>query len=158
MTLQRAPAELAEAKERGYYSIGRAAEISGVTAKMIRHYEQLGLIPRASRTVGDYRVYSTTDLHALRFVRRARGLGFSMKEIQGLLGLWRNPRRASAEVKRLAQKHIAELDRKIEQLRSMRATLANLAAHCHGDARPECPILDDLGRLPSSESRASTES
>jgi Cu(I)-responsive transcriptional regulator len=144
------PVDFALAKEQGYYSIGRAAEITGVTAKMIRHYEGLGLIPRANRTLGDYRVYSTADLHALRFIRRARTLGFSMKEIEGLLGLWRNKRRASAEVKRLALKHVAELDRKIEELQSMRAALANLSKHCHGDSRPDCPILDDLERLPVS--------
>ncbi|MGH8174818.1 MAG: Cu(I)-responsive transcriptional regulator [Steroidobacter sp.] len=151
MCAVKAPAELAVAKEQGYYSIGRAAEITGVTAKMIRHYESLGLIPRANRTLGDYRVYSANDLHALRFVRRARNLGFSMKEIEGLLGLWRNQRRASRQVKRLALEHIAELDCKIEELQSMRAALSDLVAHCHGDARPDCPILDDLGRLPPSE-------
>lgn len=140
--------EFATAREQGLYSIGRAAELSGVTPKMIRHYESLGLIPKAARTLGDYRVYSAAEVHTLRFIRRARSLGFSMQEIGGLLGLWRNQRRASAEVKRLAQKHIAELDSRIEELRSMRATLADLAAHCHGDQRPECPILDDLGRLP----------
>lgn len=144
------PIDFARAKEQGYYSIGRAAEITGVTAKMIRHYESLGLIPKANRTLGDYRVYSTNDLHALRFIRRARSLGFSMKEIEGLLGLWRNQRRASAEVKRLASKHIAELDRKIEELQAIRATLASLAQHCHGDSRPDCPILEDLERLPAS--------
>lgn len=143
--------ELAAAKEQGLYSIGRAAEISGVTAKMIRHYESLGLIPKAARTLGDYRVYTAAEVHTLRFVRRARSLGFSMEEIRGLLGLWRNQRRASAEVKRLALKHIAELDSKIEELRSVRSALAELAAHCHGDRRPECPILDDLGRLSSPE-------
>jgi Cu(I)-responsive transcriptional regulator len=146
----RVPAELASAKKRGYYSIGRASEITGLSAKMIRHYESLELIPKAKRTAGDYRVYSAADLHALRFIRRARGLGFSMKEIAGLLGLWRNQRRASAEVKRLALEHIAELDLRIEELQSMRATLAKLAKHCHGDARPDCPILDDLGGLPAS--------
>jgi Cu(I)-responsive transcriptional regulator len=133
---------------RGYYRIGEAAEATGITAKMIRHYESLGLIPRAARTSGDYRVYSDADLHSLRFVKRARGLGFSIKEIEGLLGLWHNQRRASAEVKRLALKHVTDLDRKIEELAAMRATLADLAAHCHGDQRPECPILDDPGRLP----------
>jgi MerR family copper efflux transcriptional regulator len=147
----KAPTELSSAKEQGYYSIGRAAQISGITAKMVRHYESLGLIPKAARTVGDYRVYSANDLHALRFIRRARGLGFSMKEIGGLLGLWRNQRRASEQVKRLALKHVADLDRKIGELQSMRATLANLAKHCHGDARPDCPILDDLGGIPSEE-------
>jgi Cu(I)-responsive transcriptional regulator len=147
----KAAVELAEAKEQGYYSIGRAAELSGVTPKMIRHYESLGLIPKAARTLGDYRVYTAAEVHTLRFIRRARGLGFSMDEISGLLSLWRNQRRVSAEVKRLAMKHIAELDAKIEELRSMRATLAELAQHCHGDDRPECPILDDLGRLPPAD-------
>jgi len=143
--------ELAEAKEQGYFSIGRAAELSGVTAKMIRHYESLGLIPQAARTLGDYRVYTAQEVHTLRFIRRARGLGFSMDEISQLLGLWRNQRRASAEVKRLAMKHIAELDSKIEELKTMRNALADLARHCHGDDRPDCPILDDLGRLPRAE-------
>ena len=147
----RAPVELADAKEQGYYSIGRAAELSGVTPKMIRHYESLELIPKAARTSGDYRVYTATDIHTLRFIRRARDLGFSIEEISNLLGLWRNQRRASKEVKRLASKHIAELDSKIEELKSMRTALAELAAHCQGDARPECPILDDLGRVPPSE-------
>lgn len=147
----RAPIELAEAKEQGCYSIGRAAELSGVTSKMIRHYESLELIPQAARTVGDYRVYSAKDIHTLRFIRRARDLGFSMEEISNLLGLWRKQRRASKEVKRLTLKHIAQLDTKIEELKSMRTALADLAAHCHGDARPECPILDDLGRLPPSD-------
>lgn len=143
--------DLASAKEHGYYSIGRAAEITGVTAKMIRHYESLGLLPRVERTLGDYRVYTATDLHALRFIRRARGLGFSMKEIGGLLGLWRNQRRASAAVKRLALKHVEELDHKIAELQSMRNELARLADHCRGDSRPECPILDDLGGLPPAQ-------
>lgn len=143
MAASKAP-ELATAKERGYFSIGRAAELSGVTPKMIRHYESLALIPKAARTVGDYRVYTQSDVHSLRFIRRARSLGFSMDEISGLVGLWRNQRRASKEVKRLALQHIAELDGKIEELRSMRAVLSELAEHCHGDARPDCPILDEL--------------
>lgn len=144
-------AELSEAKDRGYYSIGKAAELSGITPKMIRHYESLALIPRAARTVGDYRVYSATDIHTLRFIRRSRGLGFSMEEIGTLLGLWRNQRRASEQVKRLAIKHIADLDEKIAELQSMRAALAELADHCHGDARPDCPILSDLAGLPPAE-------
>lgn len=143
--------ELAIAKAQGLYSIGRTAEISGVTPKMIRHYESLGLIPKAARTAGDYRVYTAAEVHTLRFVRRARSLGFSMDEIAGLLSLWRNQRRASSEVKRLALKRIAELDSKIEELKSVRTALADLAAHCHGDQRPDCPILDDLGRLPSAD-------
>lgn len=140
--------ELEVARQRGYYSIGKAAELSGVTPKMIRYYESLQLIPKAGRTAGDYRVYTPADIHTLRFIRRARTLGFAMDEIGTLLGLWRNQRRASAQVKRLATKHIAELDTKISELQSMRNALAALAEHCHGDARPECPILDDLGRLP----------
>lgn len=151
MAVARARAELADIKKQGYYSIGQAAAISGITAKMIRHYEQLGLIPKAARTLGDYRVYSSSDLHTLRFIRRARNLGFSIDEIAALLGLWHNRRRASAEVKRLALKHVADLDRKIDELQSMRASLAKLASHCHGDDRPDCPILDDLQGLPVAE-------
>lgn len=135
------------------YRIGQAAAITGLTAKMIRHYEQLGLIRKPARTLGDYRVYSADDLHTLRFVRRARGLGFAMDEIATLLGLWRNQHRASAEVKRLALKHLADLDRKIDELQSMRASLAVLASHCHGDERPGCPILDDLSSLPPAGER-----
>ena len=146
MTSRKAAVELGDAKERGYYSIGRAAGMSGVTAKMIRHYESLGLLPKVARTLGDYRVYTENEIHSLRFIRRARGLGFSMHEIETLLGLWRDQRRASKEVKRLALKHVAELDSKIEELQSMRSALAELAAHCHGDSRPDCPILDDLGQ------------
>jgi Cu(I)-responsive transcriptional regulator len=118
---------------------------------MIRHYESSELIAKAARTLGDSRVYTASDIHKLRFILRASGLGFSIDEIGTLLSLWQNERRASKEVKRLALKHVAELDSKIEELQSMRATLANLAAHCHGDQRPECPILDDLGRLPAAE-------
>lgn len=151
MPASKSRAELSEAKEHGYYSIGKAAELSGITPKMIRHYESMELIPKASRTAGDYRVYSAADIHTLRFIRRARGLGFSMDEIGTLLGLWRNQRRASEQVKRLALKHIAELDHKIAELQSMRAALAGLADHCHGDDRPECPILEDLAGLPLSE-------
>ncbi|WP_129776551.1 Cu(I)-responsive transcriptional regulator [Peristeroidobacter soli] len=147
----KAPAELSEAKDQGYYSIGKAAELSGITPKMIRHYEALELIPKAARTAGDYRVYSAADIHTLRFIRRARGLGFSMAEIGTLLGLWRNQRRASEQVKRLAIKHVADLDEKIAELQSMRAALAQLAGHCHGDSRPECPILADLAGLPPAE-------
>lgn len=151
MPVTKPRAEFSEAKEHGFYSIGKAAELSGITPKMIRHYESLELIPKAARTAGDYRVYSAADIHTLRFIRRARGLGFSMDEIGTLLGLWRNQRRASEHVKRLAMKHVAELDSKIAELQSMRAALAELAEHCHGDARPECPILADLAGLPATE-------
>ena len=151
MPVTKARAEFSEAKEQGYYGIGKAAELSGITPKMIRHYESLALIPKAARTAGDYRVYSAADIHALRFIRRARGLGFSMEEIGTLLGLWRNQRRASEQVKRLAMKHVAALDSKIAELQSMRAALADLAKHCHGDDRPDCPILADLAGLPLPE-------
>lgn len=125
------------------YNIGQAAEASGVSAKMIRHYETIGVLPPAERTFSNYRVYSQNDIHTLQFVRRARDLGFSMKQIQELLGLWKN-RRSSREVKRVALEHVRELDAKIREMEAMKRTLANLAAHCHGDQRPECPILDDL--------------
>jgi MerR family copper efflux transcriptional regulator len=125
-------------------NIGEAARASGVSAKMIRHYEEIGLIPKAGRTQAGYRVYREADVHRLRFVRRARDLGFSMQEIEALLGLWNDRRRASSEVKRLATKHIADLDHKIAELQAMRRTLAELSRHCHGDHRPDCPILEDL--------------
>ena len=125
-------------------NIGAASKASGVSAKMIRHYEDIGLLPKVARSFGNYRVYSANDIHVLRFIRRARDLGFSIEEIQQLLGLWQNRRRASAEVRRLAQRHIADLEAKIRKLQEMRATLEGLVQHCHGDSRPECPILDDL--------------
>lgn len=126
--------------------IGEASEASGVSAKMIRHYEAHGLIARAGRTQSGYRTYDGEDVHVLRFIRRARDLGFSMKEIKTLLGLWNNRRRASADVKRLATGHIADLDAKIAAMQAMRRTLVTLAHNCHGDERPDCPILDDLSR------------
>jgi Cu(I)-responsive transcriptional regulator len=148
--------ELAEARSDGLLNIGRAAAASGVSAKMIRHYESIGLLPAAGRTVAGYRIYRDSDVHTLRFIRRARDLGFSMKEIAALLGLWRNRGRASADVKKLAARHMLELDEKIVELQAMRDTLAHLAQHCHGDQRPDCPILEDLAsdRAPHS-SRAS---
>jgi Cu(I)-responsive transcriptional regulator len=127
-------------------NIGGAAGVSGVTAKMIRHYEGIGLIPRPARTAAGYRLYGEADLHRLRFVKRARDLGFSMKEISGLLALWRDRRRKSAEVKKLALRHVADLERRIAELEAMRRALADLAGHCHGDDRPHCPILEDLAR------------
>ncbi len=125
-------------------NIGQAAEASGVSAKMIRHYEEIGMLPKAARTPAGYRHYSDSDVHTLRFVRHARNLGFSIKEIGELLSLWQNRRRASSSVKRLAEAHMAELDEKIRQLTAMKAALATLVRDCHGDQRPECPILDGL--------------
>jgi Cu(I)-responsive transcriptional regulator len=136
--------ELSEARSDGLLNIGRAAEASGVSAKMIRHYESIGLLPAAGRTVAGYRIYRDGDIHTLRFIRRARDLGFSMKEIAALVGLWRNGRRSSSEVKKLAGQHMRDLDQKIRELQAMRDALAHLAEHCHGDDRPDCPILEDL--------------
>lgn len=126
------------------YNIGEAAAATGVSAKMIRHYESIGLLQAVDRSDGNYRRYDDSQLHALRFIKRGRGLGFSTGEIEALLGLWRNPRRASAEVKRLAMRHVADLDAKIDELRSMRNALSALTQHCRGDQRADCPILEDL--------------
>lgn len=136
--------ELSEAKDQGLHNIGEASALTGVSAKMIRHYEAIGLIPPASRTFANYRLYNDADLHRLRFIRRARNLGFPMKQIEVLLGLWGDPQRSSAEVKRLAQAHSDELAARIAEMQAMQRTLQSLAAHCHGDHRPDCPILDDL--------------
>jgi len=125
-------------------NIGEAAAASGVTAKMIRHYESIGLIEAAPRTESGYRRYGDDEVNVLRFVRRARSLGFSIKDIGALLVLWRDRTRSSAEVKSVALARIAELDGKIAELKGMRDALHHLASHCHGDARPACPILDDL--------------
>ena len=111
---------------------------------MIRHYEALGLMPRAGRTAAGYRQYTDNDVHVLRFIARSRDLGFSIPEIGELLNLWQNRRRSSAQVKALAERHIADLDAKVRELREMRATLAHLAHCCHGDSRPDCPILAEL--------------
>jgi MerR family copper efflux transcriptional regulator len=136
--------ELAEARRDGYHNIGAASKLTGVSAKMIRHYEEIGLVPAANRTFAGYRLYGEADLHRLRFIRRARSLGFSIRDIGELLSLWSDPRRASRDVKRLAQSQIAELERKIADMQSMQRTLRELAQRCHGDSRPECPVLDDL--------------
>ena len=125
-------------------NIGQAARASGVSAKMIRYYEQTGLIPKADRRDSGYRDYSDTDVHMLRFIRRSRDLGFSVAEIQELLGLWRDESRESAEVKRLAQRHIDDLRQKIAALQDMTNTLTKLVHACHGDHRPHCPILERL--------------
>lgn len=125
-------------------NIGTVAARSGVPAKTIRYYESIGLIPPASRTGANYRAYSKRDLETLRFVQRARSLGFSVKDVGNLLALWRDKRRASAEVKALALNHVAEIERKLAELESMRATLLELTHRCHGDDRPDCPILEEL--------------
>lgn len=125
-------------------NIGEAAHATGVSAKMIRHYESLGLLPRVARSESGYRQVDEDALHTLRFIRRARDLGFDMKEIAALLQLWRNRRRSSAEVKRIALAHVADLQRRIEAMQAMQRTLQHLAHGCAGDTRPDCPILDDL--------------
>lgn len=125
-------------------NIGQAAKASGVNAKLIRHYESIGIIPKASRTDSGYRVYTDIEVNMLSFVKRARSLGFSMKEIKKLVNLWRNKSRASEEVKKIALAHVKELEKKILELESMAKTLKHLARHCHGDHRPDCPILENL--------------
>ena len=127
-------------------NISQAAAQSGLSAKMIRHYEGLGLIPAAVRSEAGYRHYRDTDLDTLRFIKQARALGFSLDQVADLLALWRDRERSSADVKRLALAHIADLDAKIEQLTAMSRALKHLANHCHGDDRPDCPIMDGLAR------------
>jgi Cu(I)-responsive transcriptional regulator len=140
------PLERSQALERGLMDIGRASKASGVSVKMIRHYEAIGLLPKVARTFANYRVYRESDVHTLRFIRRARALGFSMDDIQELLSLWQNKSRSSASVKKIAGKHVEELNRRIAELNAMVDTLAHLTRHCHGDQRPDCPILDDLSK------------
>jgi Cu(I)-responsive transcriptional regulator len=124
--------------------IGRAAKASGVTAKMIRHYEGIGLIPSADRVGSNYRSYGPEDVHRLQFVRRARALGFSMDQIRGLLKLWSDRNRCSSEVKAIAMAHVAEMEAKITHMREMSDALHRLAEACEGDDRPECPIIRSL--------------
>lgn len=126
--------------------IGEAAERSGVNAKMIRYYESIGLLAPAPRRDNTYRDFDARDVHDLRFIRRARSLGFSIEEITRLLTLWRDKSRPSREVKEIASTHIDSLQQRISELQSMVSTLQHLSHHCHGDHRPDCPILDDLGR------------
>ncbi|HEV7275712.1 MAG TPA: Cu(I)-responsive transcriptional regulator [Devosiaceae bacterium] len=129
--------------------IGQAARASGVSTKMIRHYEAIGLIPAADRRSSNYRDYDHDDIHRLGFIRRARDLGFSMPEIRDLLRLWGEGNRSSAEVKQLAEKHITDLDARIGLLREMRDTLSILSHACDGDSRPHCPIIESLaGEVP----------
>jgi len=125
-------------------NIGTVARQSGVPAKTIRYYESVGLIDAADRTAAGYRVYGRHDVETLRFVQRARSLGFSVEEVGSLLALWRDRSRSSAEVKALAARRVADIDRKIAELAEMRGTLTHLMERCHGDDRPECPILQGL--------------
>lgn len=132
-------------------NIGQAAATSGVSAKMIRYYESIGLITAAIRTEAGYRVYSDADVHTLRFIRKARDLGFSVEQMTNLLALWQDRSRASAEVKRIALEHLAELERKMRELAEMSDTLRHLAKNCHGDNRPECPIIAELSQGKAAE-------
>lgn len=125
-------------------AIGVASRLSQVSAKMVRHYESLGLLAPVARTDSGYRQYNAADVRTLQFIKRGRDLGFSMAEIAELVGLWHNRQRASASVKRIAQKHLNELAHRIEAMQAMQRTLTALLQHCHGDERPDCPILDDL--------------
>ncbi|MGK2899369.1 MAG: Cu(I)-responsive transcriptional regulator [Burkholderiaceae bacterium] len=134
-------------------NIGEASRQSAVSAKMIRHYESLGLLPKVARTDAGYRQYDAAAIHTLRFIRRARDLGFGMQEIGELLALWRNRRRASSQVKRIALEHAADLQRRVAAMQAMQRTLEHLAHCCAGDDRPDCPILDDLAGEPPEKSR-----
>lgn len=136
--------EMAEARRQGLLNIGEAAQETGVSAKSIRHYESIGLIAPVNRSYSNYRLYNQGDLQTLRFIRQARTLGFSTDKIRALLGLWQDRNRSSADVKKLALQHISELDQQIRELQTMRNTLRKLAHDCHGDDRPECPILEDF--------------
>lgn len=126
-------------------NIGEASARSGVSAKMIRYYEEIGLLPEPDRRESGYRVYNESDVHRLRFVRRSRDFGFPVERIRDLLRLWNDRKRPSAEVKRIAEAHVAELDKKIGELTALRNSMKDLARRCHGDQRPNCPILADLG-------------
>ena len=140
--------ELAQAREAGFHNIGEASAATGVSAKMMRQYERDGLIPPAQRTFAGYRLYNDADLHRLRFIKRARNLGFPMKQIEVLLNLWNDRDRSSADVKALALQHADDLRDRIAEMQAMQRTLENLARKCHGDGRPECPILEGLAEQP----------
>lgn len=130
-------------------NIGTAAKTSGVSAKMIRHYESVGLLPPANRSDAGYRLYGERDIRTLQFIRRARDLGFSLEEIRGLVGLWQDKSRSSREVKALARQHLDFLEHKLAELQSMKNALAHLVHCCQGDERPDCPILESLAGEPT---------
>jgi len=132
----------------GPMNIGQAASASGVSARMIRHYERVGLLSEAARSGAGYRQYSDRDVHTLRFIRQSRELGFSIEQIRELLALWQNRRRPSRQVKALAQAHLQELEQKLRELQAMKASLEHLMGCCSGDDRPDCPILDSLAGEP----------
>jgi len=138
------PLEHADALVQGLLDIGRASKASGVSVKMIRHYEAIGLLKDVARTYANYRVYGDRDVHTLRFIKRARTLGFAMDDIRELLALWQNKTRPSASVKKIAGGHMQDLKRRIQEMESMVTTLEHLTHNCHGDSRPDCPILEDL--------------
>lgn len=129
-------------------NIGQAAQATGVSAKMIRHYESVGLFPEARRTESGYRLYGEKELATLRFIRHSRDLGFSLEQIRALLDLWQNRRRPSRQVKALAQEHLDEIDKKLRELHAMKTTLSHLVHCCAGDDRPDCPIIDSLADAP----------
>ncbi len=134
-------------------NIGQAASETGVSAKMIRYYESIALLKPSARSDAGYRIYTPNDLHALRFIKRGRGLGFSLEQIRELLSLWQNDQRASADVKGIALAHVADLNQRIAELTEMRDTLAHLAQSCHGDDKPDCPILQSLGLAGDKEAK-----
>mgnify|MGYP006434384647 CR=1 FL=1 len=138
-------------------NIGEVAARSGVPAKTIRYYESIGLIRPAERSAAGYRVYGDRELQTLRFIQRARNLGFSVKQVSELLALWHDRARASGDVKAVAHRHLEEIDRRMAELRSMRDTLEHLVGRCHGDDRPDCPILADLAGESAGESAGSSD-
>jgi MerR family transcriptional regulator, copper efflux regulator len=135
------------------FNIGEAARRSDVSAKMVRHYESLGLLPRVNRTGSGYRQYTGKEVHTLRFIKRSRDLGFSMAEITDLLKLWQNRRRSSLDVRRIAIKHVDDLNQRMAEMEAMKRTLGHLIDCCQGDHRPDCPILDELGKAPEPAAR-----
>jgi Cu(I)-responsive transcriptional regulator len=140
-------------------NIGEVSAASGVSAKMIRYYEQIGLLRAAARSPAGYRLYSATDVHDLSFIRRARDLGFTVEQIGELLELWRDRNRASADVRRIASQHLERLERKMAEIREMTDALKFLVNHCRGNHRPDCPIIEELARksIEAEETRATSQ-